>query len=227
MGVDVRVGKPKVAYREAISVAAKGAGKLVKQTGGRGQYGHAEIRVEPLMDENGHYSIENNVFDEVIGGTIPKEYIKPAMDGIADGLTSGVLAGYPVVGVKATLVEGSSHTVDSSEQAFEQAGMLAIRDAMEKADPVLLEPIMKVQAVVPESNFGTVQGSLIAKRGMITETRMHGNMRIIDANIPLVEMFGYAGEIRSLTAGRGSFSMEPLCYEKVPEQISEKILSYY
>ncbi|MCK4999230.1 MAG: elongation factor G, partial [Anaerohalosphaera sp.] len=227
MGVDVRVGKPKVAYREAISAAAEGVGKLVKQTGGRGQYGHAEIKIEPLMDEKGHYSKENSVVDDVVGGTIPNEYIKPTMDGVFDGLTSGVLAGYPVVGVQATIVDGSSHSVDSSEQAFEQAGMLAIRNAMEKAGPVLLEPIMRVQAVVPESNFGTVQGSLIAKRGIITETRMHGNMRIIEANIPLVEMFGYAGEIRSLTAGRGSFSMEPLCYEKVPEQISEKILSGY
>ena len=227
MGVDVRVGKPKVAYREAITMPADGVGKFVKQTGGRGQYGHAEIKIEPLMDENGHYSLENQILEEVVGGTIPKEYIDPAMEGLRDGLTSGVLAGYPVVGVKATLVEGSAHSVDSSEQAFEQAGVLAIRDAMEKAGPVLLEPIMRVQAVVPEANFGTVQGSLIAKRGLITETRMHGTMRILDANIPLVEMFGYAGEIRSLTAGRGSFSMEPLCYEKVPEQISEKILAYY
>ena len=227
MGVDVRVGKPKVAYREAISVEVQAEGKFVKQTGGRGQYGHVVVKVEPLFDENGHYKTENEVQSAVVGGTIPKEYIKPSMDGVRDGLTSGVLAGFPVVGVSVTLLDGSSHAVDSSEMAFEQAGAMAIRKAMEKAEPVLLEPIMKVQAVVPDSNYGSVQGSLIAKRGMITETRMHGNMRILDAKVPLVEMFGYAGDIRGMTAGRGSFSMEPYAYEKVPEQISEKILSYY
>ena len=227
MGVDVRVGKPKVAYREAITKKVEAEGKFVKQTGGRGQYGHAVVKVEPLLDENGHYHTENETENEIIGGSIPKEYIGPTMDGLRDGLTSGVLASFPVVGVKVTLINGSSHPVDSSEMAFEQAGVMAVREAMEKAEPVLLEPIMKVQAVVPEANFGSVQGSLIAKRGMITDTRMHGNMRILDARVPLVEMFGYAGEIRGMTAGRGNFSMEPYTYEKVPEQISEKILAYY
>jgi len=149
------------------------------------------------------------------------------MNGIKEGLANGALAGYPVVGVKATILDGSSHAVDSSEMAFEQAGILAVREAMQKAKPVLLEPIMKVQVVVPEADFGSVQGNLISKRGMLTDTRVHGNMRIIDARVPLAEMFGFSGEIRSATGGRGSFSMEPLYYERVPSQISEKILENY
>jgi len=147
--------------------------------------------------------------------------------GIREGLSSGVLASYPVVGVKVTLLDGSFHSVDSSELAFEQAGAIAVDEAMKKAVPILLEPIMRVQAVVPEVNYGSIQASLISKRGTITDTHLHGNMRVLDANIPLAEMFGYSSEIRGLTAGRGSFSMEPLRYEKVPEQISEKILSSY
>jgi len=140
-------------------------------------------------------------------------------------LASGVLAGYPVVGLKVTLLDGSFHAVDSSEIAFEQAAVRAIREVLNNAGPILLEPIMKVQVVVPEANFGAVHGSLISKRGTITDNWIHGNMRVIDAKVPLAEMFGYSGEIRSATGGRGGFSMEPLSYEKVPEQISEKILS--
>jgi elongation factor G len=142
-------------------------------------------------------------------------------------LSTGYLASYPVVGAKVTLLDGSFHAVDSSEMAFEQAGAMAVREAVSKARPILLEPIMRVQVVVPESHYGAVQGNLISKRGMITDMQMHGEMRIIDVRVPLVEMFGYASEIRGATAGRGSFTMEPLNYEKIPEQISEKLLLGY
>lgn len=227
MGVNVRVGQPKVAYKEAIVKTAQGEGKFVKQSGGRGQYGHAIVSVEPILDDDSCYCSNNEVESAVVGGTIPKEYIKPTTNGINRGLTSGCLAGYPVVGVKVTILEGSSHEVDSSEMAFEQAGVIAVRNAMNKAQPVLLEPIMKVQVVVPESNYGAVQGNLISKRGVITDTHLAGNMRVLDAKVPLVEMFGYSGEIRSATGGRGSFTMEPLNYEIIPQQISRKILENY
>jgi len=225
LGVDVRVGRPRVAYREAISRPVRAEGKFIKQTGGRGQYGHVVLSVEPILDEEGRYAKDIQFESALVGGVLPKEYVPAVERGVREGLTSGLLGGYPVVGVRVALVDGSYHAVDSSDLAFEQAGALAIREAMEEATPVLLEPIMRVEAVVPESYYGQVQASLIAKRGVITGTRLHGGMRVIDANVPLVEMFGYAGEVRSLTGGRGSFSMEPLCYERVPEQISEKILS--
>jgi elongation factor G len=227
LGVNVRVGKPRVAYKETISRAAEAEGKFVRQTGGRGQYGHVVIKVEPNLDENGAYHRDNIFINAVIGGTVPKEYIPAVESGVMEGLASGTLAGYPVVGVKVSLLDGSSHSVDSSDLAFEQAGMLAIREALPKAGPILLEPIMRVQVIVPDQYFGTVQSNLIAKRGIITDSHIHGTMRVIDVRVPLAEMFGYSGEIRGATAGRGSFTMEPLTYEKVPEQISEKILLGY
>jgi elongation factor G len=227
IGVDVRVGKPRVAYKEAISQHARQEGKFIRQTGGRGQYGHVVIEIEPLFDDDGHYSRENLFENKIIGGTIPKEYIPAVERGVREGLSSGPLSGYPVVGAKVTLIDGSFHAVDSSDIAFEQAGVLAIRDILPKAGPVLLEPVMRVQIVVPEANYGAVQGQLVAKRGEITETHVHGAMRVLDAKVPLAEMFGYSGQIRSATGGRGSFTMEPLNYEKVPEQISEKILLGY
>lgn len=227
LGVDVRVSKPRVAYKETISTTAEAEGKFVRQTGGHGQYGHVIIRVEPNLDENGQINRENVFFNGVIGGTVPREYVPAVENGIREGLSSGPFAGYPVVGVKVTLLDGSYHSVDSSDLAFEQAGVLAIREAVSKAGPILLEPIMRVQVIIPDSYFGAVQGGLIAKRGMITNTELHGTMRVIDVRVPLAEMFGYSGELRSVTAGRGSFTMEPLTYERVPEQISEKILLGY
>ena len=228
MGVDVRVGKPRVAYKEAISATIEEDGKFVHQTGGRGQYGHVVIRIEPLLDEEGNYKREVEFENAVIGGTVPKEYIPSVEKGVKEGLSSGALSGYPVVGAKVTLLDGSYHAVDSSELAFEQAGIMAVQEILKNAGPILLEPVMKVQIVVPEANYGAVQGNLISRRGIITDTHLHGNMRVIDAKVPLAEMFGYSGEIRGATAGRGTFSMEPLCYEKVPDQICEKILvSYY
>ena len=228
MGVDVRVGRPRVAYKEAISKIVECEGKFVHQSGGRGQYGHVVIRIEPLLDDEGHYRRESEFENGVIGGTVPKEYISSVEKGVKEGLSSGALSGYPVVGAKVTLLDGSYHAVDSSELAFEQAGVIAVQEILKKASPILLEPVMKVQIVVPDAYYGAVQGNIISRRGMITDAHLHGNMRVIDARVPLAEMFGYSGEIRGATAGRGTFSMEPLCYEKVPEQICEKILvSYY
>jgi elongation factor G len=186
------------------------------------------IKIEPMFTEDGHYSKKISFENAIVGGSVPKEYIPAVERGVRDGLSSGPLAGYPLVGAKVTLLDGSFHAVDSSEIAFEQAGVMAIREVLSKAAPILLEPMMKVQVVVPEANYGAVQGNLISKRGTITDTWLHGNMRVLDAKVPLAEMFGYSGEIRGATGGRGNFSMEPLSYEKVPEQIFEKILlSYY
>jgi elongation factor G len=225
LGVNVRVGKPRVAYKEAISQVVEGEGKFIRQTGGHGQYGHVEIQIEPLFTEDGHYARENEFVNAVIGGAVPKEYIPAVEHGVKEGLTSGVLAGYPVIGVKVTLTDGSFHTVDSSELAFEQAGMIAVRDLLSKAGPILLEPVMRIQVIVPENYFGVVQGNLVARRGEITDSHVHGGVRVIDAKVPLAEMFGYSSQIRGATAGRGTFTMEPLSYEKVPGQISEKILA--
>jgi len=223
-GVNIRVGKPRVAYKEAISRSAKAEGKFVRQTGGHGQYGHVVLTVEPLLTEDGHWSGDIEFSDKSVGGSVPREYISAVERGARDSLSGGALDGYPLVGVKVTLIDGSSHAVDSSELAFEQASSIAIEKAVKAAGPVLLEPIMRLQVVVDESYFGAVQGSLLGKRGVITDCRMHGNMRVIDAKVPLAEMFGYSSEIRSITAGRGTFTMEPLSYEKVPEQIAKKIL---
>ncbi|MCE5186703.1 MAG: elongation factor G [Planctomycetaceae bacterium] len=227
LGVNVRVGKPRVAYKEAISKSARAEGKFVRQTGGRGQYGHVVIEIEPLLEEDGRYLRTNLFVNSVAGGAIPKEYIPAVERGVKEGLTGGHLSGYPVVGAKVTLIDGSYHPVDSSEIAFEQAAMLAVQEALEKAGPVLLEPIMRVQIIAPDANFGSVQSQLTAKRAEIMDSRLHGNMRVIDAKVPLSEMFGYSSQIRSATAGRGGFTMEPMDYEKVPEQISEKILLGY
>ena len=223
-GVDVRVGKPKVAYKEAIAKSAEAEGKFIRQTGGRGQYGHVVLKVEPLFTEDGHWSSDIEFESQVGYDRVPREYVPAVKDGARDALNSGVLAGFPVIGVKITLIDGSFHSVDSSSLAFEQAAAIAVEKAVKNAEPVLLEPIMRLQVVVPEANFGAVQGNLLAKRGLITDCRLHGNMRIIDAKVPLVEMFGYSSEIRSATAGRGTFTMEPLTYEKIPEQLVEQII---
>ncbi|MDD5134788.1 MAG: elongation factor G [Phycisphaerae bacterium] len=227
MKINVRVGRPKVAYREAITSKIQAEGKFIRQTGGRGQYGHAIITIEPLFDETGHYSKETEFENKIIGGSIPREYIPAIESGVKQALASGELMGYPVVGAKVTLLDGSFHQVDSSELAFEQAGVLAVREALKKAGPILLEPIMKIEVIVPDSDYGSVQGNIISKRGMIYDTRMHSKMRVLDAKVPLAEMFGYSSELRGITSGRGSFVMEPSTYEKVPEQISEKILADY
>ncbi|MFB0525690.1 MAG: EF-Tu/IF-2/RF-3 family GTPase, partial [Phycisphaerae bacterium] len=222
--VDVRVGKPRVAYKEAITESTQAEGKFIRQTGGHGQYGHVVLMVEPLLTEGSHWSRGMEFEAKVASDIVPREYIAAVQRGAKQALGSGVLAGYPVVGVKVTLISGSFHSVDSSDLAFEQAAAIAIEKALKEAGPVLLEPVMRLQVVVPEANFGAVQSNLLGKRGLITDCRVHGNMRVIDAKVPLAEMFGYSSEIRSLTAGRGTFTMEPLSYEKVPEQIAKLII---
>jgi elongation factor G len=188
------------------------------------QYGHVVLTVEPLFTEDGHWSRDIEFESKVGSDKVPREYIPAVERGAKDALSSGVLAGYPLVGVKVTLIDGSFHSVDSSDLAFEQAAAIAVEKAGKKAGPVLLEPVMRLQAIVPEANFGAVQGGLLGKRGLITDCRVHGNMRVIDVRVPLAEMFGYSSEIRSATAGRGTFTMEPLSYEKVPEQVAKEII---
>jgi elongation factor G len=223
-GVDVRVGKPRVAYKEAITKTVQAEGKFIRQTGGHGQYGHVVLQVEPLLTEDGHWSSDIEFQSIASADAVPREYVADVERGSSDALGNGVLGGYPVVGIKVTLIDGSFHSVDSSSLAFEQAASLAIEKAVKNAEPVLLEPVMRLQVIVPQSNFGAVQGNLLGKRGLITDCRVHGTMQVIDAKVPLVEMFGYSSEIRSVTAGRGTFTMEPLSYEKVPEQVAKQII---
>lgn len=223
-GVNIRVGKPKVAYKEAITKEVEAEGKFIRQTGGRGQYGHVVLRVEPLINEDGHYSRDMEFQNESSGQMVPKEYVPAVKKAVKDALKSGVLAGYPVVGIKVCLVDGSFHSVDSSEIAFEQAAAIALEKALKKAEPTLLEPFMRLELAVPEEYFGQVQSNLLGKRGMITDCRTRGKMRIITAKVPLAEMFGYSSELRSATGGRGTFTMEPLSYEKTPENIVQQII---
>jgi elongation factor G len=218
--VGANVGKPQVAYRETIRNAAEGDGRHVKQSGGRGQYGHAKIRVEPLPPGGG-FEFENGI----IGGTVPKEYVPAIEKGIVEALEGGVLAGYPMSDLKVTLYDGSYHDVDSSEMAFKIAGSLAIKDAARRAKAVLLEPIMAVEVVVPEEYMGAVNGDLISRRGRLEGTEIRGSTHMIKAMVPLSEMFGYATELRSRTQGRGSFTMHFGRYEEVPKNIAEEIIN--
>ncbi|MBN2190330.1 MAG: elongation factor G [Candidatus Aureabacteria bacterium] len=217
--VDANVGKPQVAYRETIQISQEAEGKFIKQSGGRGQYGHAVIIIEPFKHGKG---IEFE--DKIVGGTIPREYIPAVHSGIKDAALTGVLGGYPVVDVKVSLIDGSFHEVDSSELAFKMAGSIAFKEAMRRAQPVLLEPVMKVEVTTPEEFMGDVIGDLNSRRGKVKEMETKGNAKIILADVPLAEMFGYATVIRSITRGRASYSMEPSHFEKVPKNIAEKIL---
>jgi elongation factor G len=222
--VDVRVGKPRVAYKETITRAARAEGKFVHQAAGRSQYGHVVLDVEPLIGEDGHWESKIEFTADVPADKVPPEYIGAVENGVRESCGNGVLAGYPIVGVKAKLVGGSHHQVDSSELAFEQAAAFAFEKALKEAGPVLLEPVMRVQVVVPDSAFGAIQADLLARRGSILDCRTHGNMRVVDAKVPLVALFGYSSDIRSLSAGRGSFTMEPMTYEKVPEQVAKEVI---
>ena len=222
--VDVRVGKPRVAYKEAITQVGRGEAKFVHQSGGKGQYGHVILKVEPLFTEDGHYASKLEFYCTASSEEVPYQFVPAVERGVKEATGNGVLGGYPVVGIKATLIGGSFHTVDSTELAFEQAGSMALENAMKDAGPALLEPVMRVQAVVPDSYFGAVQADILAKRGVITDCRVHVSTRVLDAKVPLVELFGYSSDIRSLTAGRGSFTMEPLSYEKVPDQLARQIV---
>ena len=216
--VEANVGAPQVAYKETIKRAVEQETKYARQTGGKGQYGHVKIRVEPNEPGKGYEFV-----NEVVGGAIPKEYI-PAVDaGIQGAMNAGVIAGFPVVDVKVTLYDGSFHEVDSSEMAFKIAGSMAFKDACRKADPTLLEPIMKVSVIVPDEYMGDVIGDLNARRGQITKLEARNGAQQIDANVPLAEMFGYATDLRSRTQGRGQYTMEPSHYTEIPRNIREKI----
>ena len=217
--VEADAGRPQIAYRETITQAAEGEGKFIRQTGGHGQYGHAIIKLEPLERGKG---IE--VVNEIVGGAIPKEFIKPTQDGLMEGAQNGVVAGYPVVDFKVRIVDGSFHEVDSSELAFKMAGIFAFKEAMKKAKPILLEPIMKVEVTTPDEYQGDIMGDLNRRRGQIQGMENKGNATIVTAFVPLEMMFGYATDIRSLTKGRASYSMEPSHFEQVPASVLSKIV---
>lgn len=216
--VDCNVGKPQVAYRETITQAAECEGKYIKQSGGRGQYGHVWIKFEPNHDKGYEF------VDEVVGGVVPREYIPVTDKGLQEAMAGGILAGYPMVDVKATLFDGSYHDVDSSEMAFKIAASMALKEAKNKCKPVLLEPIMKVDVVVPEEYMGNVMGDLTSRRGRPLGQEARGNALQISAMVPLSEMFGYATSLRSNTQGRGTFTMTHDHYEEVPKSIAEDII---
>ena len=216
--VEANIGQPQVSYRETLTAAAECEGKYIKQSGGRGQYGHVWIKFEPNPDKGYEF------VDEVVGGVVPREYIPVVDKGLQDAMKSGVLAGYPMVDVKATLYDGSYHEVDSSEMAFKVAASLALKEAKNKCKPVLLEPIMKVQVVVPEEYLGNVMGDITSRRGRPLGQESRGNALAINATVPLAEMFGYATSLRSNTQGRGTFNMELDHYEEVPRNIAEEII---
>ncbi len=217
--VEANIGKPQVAYREAIRRAAKGEGKYVRQTGGKGQYGHCLIELEPNEPGKG---IE--FYDETVGGCIPKEYIKPIEEGIREAAKGGVLIGYEMVDFIVRVKDGSYHEVDSSEMAFKIAGSMAFKDAANKADPMLLEPMMSVEITVPEVYIGDVFGTISSRRGMIREMSDRPGLKVIDADIPLSEMFGYATVLRSATQGRGNYTMQLKCYTEVPQSERKRLL---
>jgi elongation factor G len=218
-GVEVNVGKPQVAYKETIRKKAVAEGKFIRQSGGRGQYGHAIIEIEPL--ERGQGFVFENA---IVGGIIPKEFIPSVEKGVREAMQSGVVAGYPVVDVKVKLFDGSYHEVDSSDIAFQIAGSIAFKEAMKKADPVLLEPIMEVEVETPDEYVGDVIGDLNSRRGKIMGMENKGVITVVKAHVPLAEMFGYATTLRSLTQGRGTFIMKFSHYEEVPQHVAEQII---
>ena len=218
--VEANVGKPQVAYRETIRKAVKAEGRFVRQSGGRGQYGHVMIEVEPLEAGAGYEFV-----DKIVGGVVPREYIGPVDQGIQDAMASGILGGYPVEDVRVTLYDGSYHEVDSSEMAFKIAGSMAFKEAMQRANPVLMEPTMKVEVTVPEEYMGDVMGDINSRRGRIDGMEARAGAQVINAYIPLAEMFGYATDLRSKSQGRGVYTMHLSHYEEVPKNIAEKVIS--
>lgn len=218
--VEANVGAPQVAYRETIRKSVKAEGKFIRQSGGKGQYGHVVIELEPGETGSGFEFVS-----KIVGGVVPKEYINPAEQGMKEACESGIIAGYPLIDVKATLVDGSYHDVDSSEMAFKIAGSMAIKEGVQKASPVLLEPMMKVEVEVPEDFMGNVIGDLNSRRGQIEAQLMEEGISKVTAKVPLAEMFGYATDIRSKTQGRGIFSMEFSHYEEVPRNVAEAIVA--
>ncbi|MDP3042818.1 MAG: elongation factor G [bacterium] len=217
--VEANVGQPQVAYRETIKKQAEAEGKYIRQSGGRGQYGHCWLRVEPQEEGKGY-----EFADEIKGGVIPKEYVSAVNKGAREAMDKGVLAGYPMVDVKVAVFDGTYHEVDSSEGAFKIAGSMAFQSAVKKADPAILEPVMKVEVVTPEEFMGDVIGDLNSKRAQIEEMADRANIKVIKARVPLAEMFGYATQLRSMTQGRASYSMEFLHYSEVPRSVAEGII---
>jgi elongation factor G len=220
--VEANIGKPQVSYRETFRRVVEAEGRYIKQSGGRGQYGHCKVRFEPL-DANSGKPYE--FVSEIVGGVVPREYVAPIDAGIQEAMQSGVIGGYPVIGVRAVLYDGSYHDVDSSEMAFKIAGSMAFKEGMHKGDPVLLEPIMKVDVTVAEDYMGDVIGDINSRRGRIEGMEGRNNAQIIHAFVPLAEMFGYATDLRSKTQGRGVYSMEIHHYEQVPKAVQDKVLS--
>jgi elongation factor G len=217
--VDATVGKPQVSYRETVTAKAHGTGRFVRQSGGHGQYGHVELEIEPNPGKGFEF------VSKITGGTIPREYIAPTGRGIADSLSNGVLAGYPVVDVKVTLVDGSYHDVDSSEQAFSIAGSMGFKDGVRKAKPVLLEPIMRVDVFMPEEFMGDVMGDLSGRRGQILGMEGRATSHIVHAEVPLSAMFGYSTDLRSMTQGRANYSMEFHHYQQLPASLAEELVA--
>jgi elongation factor G len=217
--VQANQGKPQVAYRETVRIKAKGEGRFIRQTGGSGQYGHCWVDIEPMAVGTG-FVFEN----KTVGGSIPKEYIPAIEKGVREALSAGVLAGYPVVDVKVSVTEGSYHEVDSNENAFKQAGIIAFKEAMKKANPVIKEPIMHVEVTTPENNVGDVVGDINSRRGRIEgmENAL-GGVTVVNAHVPLSEMFGYVTTLRSLTQGRAQPNVTPSHYEEVPASIAAEI----
>ncbi|WP_269623698.1 elongation factor G [Prochlorococcus marinus] len=218
--VEANIGAPQVSYRETIRASSSGEGKFARQTGGKGQYGHVVIEVEPGDPGTGFEFV-----NKIVGGSVPKEYIKPAESGMKETCESGVIAGYPLIDVKVTLVDGSYHDVDSSEMAFKIAGSMAFKDGIKKCNPVLLEPMMKVEVEVPEDFLGSIIGDLSSRRGQVEGQSIDDGQSKVQAKVPLAEMFGYATQLRSMTQGRGIFSMEFSTYEEVPRNVAEAIIS--
>jgi len=217
--VQANVGKPQVAYKETITVESEGEGRFIRQSGGRGQYGHAKIRMRPTSEAE---FVFNN---EIVGGVIPREFIKPIEQGILEAMETGILAGCPMSGVEVDLYDGSFHEVDSSEVAFKIAGSMAYQDASKKAKPVLLEPVMAVEVVTPEDYMGDVIGDLTSRRGRVQHMEPRGHVQVITCRVPLAEMFGYATDVRSLSQGRASYTMQFASYEQAPKSVAEEIVA--
>jgi elongation factor G len=217
--VEANVGKPQVAYKETITTSARAQGRYVRQTGGRGQYGDVWLEVEPLPPGSGVEFV-----NKIVGGVVPKEYIPAVEKGVREALEAGVIAGYPVIDIRVTLVDGSYHEVDSSELAFKMAGSIAVKAAVQKAGPIIKEPIMRVEVVTPEEFLGDVIGDINARRGHILHMEPGpGGTQVVRAHVPLAEMFGYATVLRSLTQGRASYTMEPSHYEELPPSLSQGV----
>jgi elongation factor G len=218
--VEANIGKPQVAYRETISRQAEGEGRYIRQTGGRGQYGHAWLRVRPNAMGKGFHFV-----NKLVGGTIPREYVNPIEKGVVEAMEGGVLAGYPMVDIEVELFDGSYHEVDSNEMAFKIAGSLGFKEAVRKAAPILLEPIMATEVVAPENFLGVVIGDIMARRGKLLGTEKRAGMQVITAHVPLAEMFGYSTSLRSATEGRAIYTMQFHHYAPVPGHIGEQLIA--